>query len=37
MPGVTVTVSNEATGLSRTNVTGNEGRFVVAGLPPGTL
>ncbi len=36
MPGVTVTVSNEATGLSRTNVTGNEGRFVVAGLPPGT-
>jgi len=36
MPGVTVTVINEATGLSRTNVTGNEGRFVVAGLPPGT-
>ncbi len=36
MPGVTVTVSNEATGLSRTNVTGDEGRFVVAGLPPGT-
>ena len=36
MPGVTVTIINEATGLSRTNVTGNEGRFVVAGLPPGT-
>ena len=32
MPGVTVTISNEATGLSRTEVTGPEGRFVVAGL-----
>ena len=35
MPGVTVSVTNAATGLTRTNVTGAEGRFVVAGLPPG--
>jgi hypothetical protein len=35
MPGATVTITNPATGLSRTNVTGGEGRFVVAGLPPG--
>ena len=35
MPGATVSVTNAATGLTRTNVTGAEGRFVVAGLPPG--
>ena len=35
MPGVTVSVTNASTGLTRTNVTGDEGRFVVAGLPPG--
>jgi Carboxypeptidase regulatory-like domain/TonB dependent receptor len=35
MPGVTVSVTNAATGLTRTNVTAAEGRFVVAGLPPG--
>ena len=35
MPGATVSVTNASTGLTRTNVTGDEGRFVVAGLPPG--
>ena len=35
MPGTTVTVANVATGLSRTNVTSAEGRYVIAGLPPG--
>ena len=36
LPGVTVTVTNEATGLARETVTGDEGRFVVPTLTPGT-
>jgi len=36
VPGVTVSATNEATGLVRTSVTGPEGRFVIAALPPGT-
>lgn len=36
LPGVTVTLVNEATGLSRTLVTDAEGRFVAATLTPGT-
>lgn len=36
LPGVSVTVRNTATGLSRTVVSGAAGRFVVAGVPPGT-
>jgi hypothetical protein len=36
LPGVTVTVTNEATGLSRETVTGGEGRFVLTTLTPGT-
>jgi hypothetical protein len=35
LPGVTVTVTNEGTGLTRTAVTGGEGRFVVPSLLPG--
>jgi hypothetical protein len=35
LPGVTITVRNLQTELIRTDVTGPEGRFVVAGLPPG--
>jgi hypothetical protein len=35
MPGVTITATNIATGLARTTVTGPEGRYVLAGLPPG--
>src|SRR5688500_8920737 len=35
VPGVTVTARSGATGLVRTNVTGPEGRFVIAQLPPG--
>ena len=35
LPGVTVTAKSGATGLTRTSVTGPEGRFVVAQLPPG--
>lgn len=35
LPGVNVTVTNEATGLSRSVVTGGEGRFVVPSLLPG--
>jgi hypothetical protein len=35
IPGVTVTVRSAATGLVRSNVTGPEGRFVIAQLPPG--
>jgi hypothetical protein len=34
LPGVAVTVRNAATGLTRSAVTGGEGRFVLAGLPP---
>ena len=34
MPGVQLTVRQPATGLTRTAVTGQDGRFVFAGLPP---
>jgi hypothetical protein len=34
LPGVAVTVHSLATGLTRTAVSGAEGRFVVAALPP---
>ena len=36
LPGVTVTVRNVGTSLSRTVATNGEGRYVIAGLPPGT-
>ena len=36
VPGVTVTVTNEATGITREAVTGAEGQFVVPTLTPGT-
>ena len=36
LPGVTVTVRSGETGVSRTSITGPEGRFVVAQLSPGT-
>jgi outer membrane receptor protein involved in Fe transport len=36
LPGVTVTVTNEATGISREAVSGPEGHFVVPTLMPGT-
>jgi hypothetical protein len=35
LPGVTVTARSGETGLTRTVVTGPEGRFVIAQLPPG--
>ncbi len=35
LPGVTVTVRNVATSLSRTVTTNAQGRYVIAGLPPG--
>jgi hypothetical protein len=35
MPGTTVSVTNLATGLSRSTVTGAEGLYAFAGLPPG--
>ncbi|MBA2257617.1 MAG: carboxypeptidase regulatory-like domain-containing protein, partial [Acidobacteria bacterium] len=35
LPGVTVTAKSGATGLTRTAVTGPEGRYVLAQLPPG--
>ena len=35
LPGVTVTLSNEATGANRTVVTGASGGYVVQGLVPG--
>lgn len=34
LPGVTVTVQNDATGLTRVVTTGEGGRFVVRALPP---
>ena len=34
LPGVAITVQNTATGLTRTVTTGENGRFVVRGLPP---
>jgi hypothetical protein len=36
LPGVTVTARNVDTALIRTVATSQEGRFVIAGLPPGT-
>jgi hypothetical protein len=36
VPGATVTVTNDATGLVRTVVTGADGRFVIPTLVPGT-
>jgi hypothetical protein len=36
LPGVTVTVTNEATGIARESVTGEEGLFVIPTLLPGT-
>ena len=36
LPGVTVTVTNQATGITRDTVTGAEGRFVIPTLLPGT-
>src|SRR5688572_31941723 len=36
LPGVTLTVTNEATGISRDTVTGAEGLFVIPTLLPGT-
>jgi hypothetical protein len=35
LPGVTVTVRNVDTALTRTVATGPEGRYFIAGLPPG--
>ena len=35
LPGVTVTARNPRTGLVRTSVTGSEGRYAIAALPPG--
>src|SRR2546422_550873 len=36
IPQVTLQIANEATGESRTTVTGADGRFVIALLPAGT-
>ena len=36
LPGVAVTARNADTSLVRTATTGAEGRYVIAGLPPGT-
>ena len=36
LPGVTVTVTNEATGIPRDTVTGGQGQFVIPTLAPGT-
>jgi hypothetical protein len=36
LPGVTITATNEATGLERTTVTDGEGRFLLPTLVPGT-
>src|SRR5688572_17043973 len=35
VPGVTVSATNESTGLVRTATTGPAGRFVIPALPPG--
>ncbi len=35
LPGVTVTLTNPATGASRTVVTGGSGSYVIQGLSPG--
>ena len=35
LPGVTITATNEGTGLERTTVTGGEGRYIIPSLLPG--
>ena len=37
LPGATVTVTSVSTNLSRTSVTGPDGRYVVPGLAPGCI
>ncbi len=36
LPGVTVTVTNQATGMFRETVSSNDGSFIASGLVPGT-
>jgi Carboxypeptidase regulatory-like domain/TonB-dependent Receptor Plug Domain len=36
LPGVTITVTNQDTGVTRTSVTDGEGRYAILALPPGT-
>src|SRR4030095_15026012 len=36
LPGATVTATNQDTGLTRSAVSGSEGRFTIPTLPPGT-
>src|SRR5262249_9205745 len=36
LPGVTVTVRNQATGMFRETVSGSDGSFIASGLTPGT-
>ena len=36
LPGVTITVTNVDTGVSRTSLTDGAGRYVMLALPPGT-
>src|SRR6478672_9894409 len=36
LPGVTVTVRNQATGMFRETVTSDDGSFIASGLVPGT-
>jgi hypothetical protein len=36
LPGVTVNVRNQATGMFRETITGSEGSFIASGLVPGT-
>src|SRR5262245_36143624 len=35
LPGVTIVVRNVATGVARQTTSGDDGRFIVAGLPAG--
>src|SRR3954464_8937877 len=36
LPGVTVTVRNQATGMFRETVSGTDGSYIASGLTPGT-
>src|SRR6476646_12022875 len=36
LPGVTVTVRNQATGMYRETVSGSDGSYIASGLTPGT-
>jgi hypothetical protein len=36
LPGVTVTVRNQATGMYRETTSGEDGSFIASGLVPGT-